>query len=323
MRRNQPVLPSARHEDSPPPRTAFKATTPRSWGTALKPTRASSTAVPEQQLRSTIFACRPLWKNVQQRGNPIASRLYSRIATAIHKRVAKRIGYCARVNGGYVRGGHFLSLQIERRIHLTFDDGPHLVNTPKLLDELKQAGILATFFVVGRNLETPHGKELIQRAADEGHQIGNHTYSHPHLTELSKDQIREEIIKTEKLIGDTNKGIKIFRPPYGEHNSLVDRVARELGYSLVFWTVDPLDWHPEHKRRWVDHAMEQIVTQDDIVVLAHDVHTTTVANVGSLIANIRKLCGSRFIRHSEAFPRKRSLPSLSHLRMLLRQSGEI
>jgi len=191
---------------------------------------------------------------------------------------------------------------VRRRIHLTFDDGPHPINTPELLEELKQAGILATFFVVGRNLETQQGRELILRAASEGHQIGNHTYSHPHLTELNEFQIREEILRTEKLIGDASKGVRLFRPPHGEHNSLVDRVAQELGYRSVFWNVDTLDWHPRYEGRWVEHAMEQILNQQESIVLAHDRIATTVAKVGSLIANIRKLSGSRFVQYSEISP---------------------
>ena len=195
----------------------------------------------------------------------------------------------------------------ECQIHLTFDDGPHPVNTPKLLDELRQAGVSATFFVLGKNLEKPRGKELVERAAAEGHQIGNHSYSHPHLTELSGARIREEILKTEELIGGADKGVKVFRPPYGHRNSLVDRVARELGYSLVSWTVDSLDWDPKHQHSWVQHAAELIVTQDRSIVLAHDVHATTVENVGSLIANIRKLCHSSFVSCSDVLPRSVSL----------------
>jgi peptidoglycan/xylan/chitin deacetylase (PgdA/CDA1 family) len=190
----------------------------------------------------------------------------------------------------------------ERQIHLTFDDGPHAVNTPKLLDELKRAGVSATFFVVGKNLEKPYNKKLLRRAVAEGHQIGNHSYWHPRMTELRDSQIREEILRTEELIGDADNGIKIFRPPYGHHNPLVDRVAQELGYQLVTWTVDSMDWDPQHRHRWVDQAMSQIVTQDFNVVLAHDIHATTVASVRRLIENIRKLPGTSLVSSSAAFP---------------------
>jgi peptidoglycan-N-acetylglucosamine deacetylase len=190
----------------------------------------------------------------------------------------------------------------KRRIHLTFDDGPHPINTPMLLEELRHVGIQATFFVMGKHLETSLGQELIHRAASEGHQIGNHTYSHPRLTELTEHQIRHEITKTEQLIGDVDKGVKILRPPYGAHNSLVDQVARELGYSLVLWNVDTNDWDPKYHDRWVEYAMKKIVNEEQSVVLAHDSQTTTVTRVGALVAQIQKLPGSSFIGYSEAFP---------------------
>ena len=190
----------------------------------------------------------------------------------------------------------------EWRIHLTFDDGPHPTNTPKVLEELKHAGIQATFFVKGNLLKTSLGQELIQRAAAEGHQIGNHTYSHPRLTELTEDQIRQEVLRTEELIGDVDQGIKILRPPFGAYNPMVDQVAQELGYRLVLWNVDSCDWHPKYVHRWVEHAMKQIMNQKQSVVLAHDSQTTTVTRVGSLIAQIQDLPGSSFIRYREAFP---------------------
>ncbi len=190
----------------------------------------------------------------------------------------------------------------ERRIHLTFDDGPHPTNTPKLLEELKNADIQATFFVVGRHLETSLGQELIHRAAAEGHQIGNHTYSHRRLTEFTEDQIRQEVLRTERLIGDANRGIKILRPPFGAYNAMVEQVAQELGYRTVLWNVDTQDWDPEYQHRWVEHAMRQIMKQEQNVVLAHDIQTTTVTKVGALIAQIQKLPGSSFIGYSELLP---------------------
>ncbi len=250
------------------------------------------------------------------------SPLFSRMATAARKRDRDEVlSSGAGVNRQNASDARLRSQRIgetrKQRIHLTFDDGPDPVNTPRLLDVLKQSGILATFFVMGEKLETSIGQELIQRAARDGHQIGNHTYSHPHLTELTESQIRKEISKTEQLIGRADRGLKIFRPPYGEHNPLVDRVTRELGYRLILWNVDSRDWDPSYQDGWVDHAMQQIVTQRKSVVLAHDSQITTVMKVGSLIANIRELSDSRFIRYSETYPRIRSLLKLSYLRKFL------
>jgi peptidoglycan/xylan/chitin deacetylase (PgdA/CDA1 family) len=250
------------------------------------------------------------------------SQLLSRVATAAQKDdlgKALNCGACEnRRNDWDIRfpPRRFGGMR-KRRILLTFDDGPDPVYTPRLLDELKQAGIKATFFVMGKKLETSFGRGLIERAAAEGHQIGNHTYSHPRLTELSEDQIREEILRTDELIGDVNNGVKILRPPYGAHNPLVSQVAQELGYKLVLWSVDSGDWNPIYQSNWVDYAMEQIASKEHSVVLAHDNQSTTVTKVGALIARIRKLSDSRFIPYSEAFPPNQSSFNLSELRAFL------
>lgn len=224
--------------------------------------------------------------------------------TAIRHLAAKAFNAEVCVEGGKVSDAFCSGPPIEkttsRRIHLTFDDGPHLVNTPRLLDNLKEYGVLATFFVKGRNLETPEAQKLLERIASEGHQVGNHTYSHLHLTELGAEQIREEILKTEELIRGADRGIKIFRPPFGDHNALVDQIVEELGYTLVLWNVDTFDWHPKYQGCWVTHAMRRIKTHKESVVLAHDTNATTVGQVGSLVANIRKRTDSRLISYSEA-----------------------
>lgn len=185
------------------------------------------------------------------------------------------------------------------RVHLTFDDGPDLVNTPRLLDSLEAYGVLATFFVMGRNLETLEAQKLLERIATEGHQIGNHTFSHQRLTGLNEEQIRGEITKTEKLIGEADRGIKIFRPPFGDHNPLVDQIVQKLGYRLVLWNVDTFDWDPKYQRRWVKHTMDQIVLHEESVVLAHDTNATTVDQLGRLITNIRKFPLGELVQYSE------------------------
>jgi peptidoglycan-N-acetylglucosamine deacetylase len=217
--------------------------------------------------------------------------------TAIRELVAKAIDeeVFARIFGPQIKE------TTSRRIHLTFDDGPHLVNTPRLLDVLERFGVSATFFVTGRNLGTPQAQDLLARMVSEGHQIGNHTYSHRHLTKLSEQEIREEILKTEILIGDSNRGIKVFRPPFGDHDSRVDRIVRKLGYRLVLWNVDTLDWHPEYQDHWVKHAMTQIVAQRDTCVLAHDPLTTTVDQVENLIENIASTSDREFVPLSDSF----------------------
>jgi len=235
------------------------------------------------------------------------SEILHRIADVVHPDdQTEELSYRARLNG-YLWDIYSRIRRIRKRqIHLTFDDGPHPINTPHLLDVLKLAGIQATFFVVGDQLETPLGQELIHRAAAEGHQIGNHTYSHPHLTELAEDQIREEILRTEHLIGCAGRGIRVLRPPFGERNSLVDHVVEKLGYRVMLWDVDTCDWNPQYHSFWVEHAMQQIVTREQSIVLAHDIQNTTVTQVEALISQIRRLSGSSFVGHAQAITASRN-----------------
>jgi peptidoglycan-N-acetylglucosamine deacetylase len=227
--------------------------------------------------------------------------------TAIREFVAKAFDEEVLVEADAASHGPFFGRQIgmapSRRIHLTFDDGPHPINTPRLLDDLKQFGVLATFFVKGKNLESPQGRMLLERIAWEGHQIGNHTYSHRHLTELTEQEIRNEILKTETLIGNADGGIKVFRPPFGDHDSRVDQIVEELGYRLVLWNVDTFDWDPKCQNRWVRDSMARIVKRKDSLVLAHDSIAATVNQARRLMVNIRELSDSRLIDPSEAFSR--------------------
>ena len=186
-----------------------------------------------------------------------------------------------------------------REILLTFDDGPHPVNTPKLLDVLAVNDIKAVFFMVGQSLQTPAGKALLARVRQEGHLAGNHSYSHPDLSKLTTDKIKDEIVRTRDLIGDAAKGVKLFRPPYGAESSLSRAIVRDLGYETMLWNVDSLDWHPKYKTgAWVEHAMSQIRAREDSTFLAHDIHATTVARVQELIDLIKKIPGAVFIRPS-------------------------
>jgi peptidoglycan/xylan/chitin deacetylase (PgdA/CDA1 family) len=182
-----------------------------------------------------------------------------------------------------------------RQVRLTFDDGPSAATTPRLLDQLKDFGIKATFFVVGRNIADTQGLAIIKRMAAEGHQIGNHSYSHPNLTQLSAAQIEQEIKQTEDLIGSLDNGIKLFRPPFGFHNADVDRAVETLGYKSVHWNVNSLDWQEHYQNgRWVSHVLKQIEATRDCVVLAHDLFPTTVEHVPELIAAIRELPETEF-----------------------------
>src|ERR1700720_2766842 len=127
-------------------------------------------------------------------------------------------------------------------IALTFDDGPSAKLTPKLLDLLGTHHIKATFFVIGQNV-ADH-PEIVARAAREGHEIGNHSWSHPNFAKMSQENVRSQLQRTDDAIKNAiGKRPTLLRPPYG---SITEREKRwihdEFGYEIILWDVDPLDW---------------------------------------------------------------------------------
>jgi peptidoglycan-N-acetylglucosamine deacetylase len=184
---------------------------------------------------------------------------------------------------------------ILRKVTLTFDDGPDLVTTPELLERLAESRVKATFFVLGSKIAKPEGRPIVAKIAAEGHQIGNHGFSHVDFTKLTPAAIEHEIKSTEQLIGMLDRGIKLWRPPFGLHNAIVDNVISKLGYRLVLWNVSSLDWTGEYQNgSWVSHTMKQIVLTQNCVVLAHDIFPSTVAHVPQLVRAIRGLPNTEF-----------------------------
>jgi peptidoglycan-N-acetylglucosamine deacetylase len=180
-----------------------------------------------------------------------------------------------------------------KEIWLTFDDGPHPVNTKKVVSVLAAHGIKAVFFMIGRNCKLH--PETVKLVADGGHRIGNHSYNHKKMTTLTKTQIKDEIVRTEALIAPFMHGRKLFRPPYGAHNALVDDVAAELGYRLVIWNVDTVDWNKDFRPdKWVQHGINQIKARQNSVVLNHDIYRSTAGNLDLFIQKIKAISGSKF-----------------------------
>ena len=185
-----------------------------------------------------------------------------------------------------------------REVAFTFDDGPNPKTTPKLLDILAENDIKAVFFVVGNMMKTAEARSIVKRAFEEGHHIGNHTYSHKNLKTLSEAKIREEVKRTHDLISEyLQDGLRFFRPPYGATNTTVSRVIREFDYMQVLWSVDTMDWKFKSNAKWVDFGMNQIKSREDSIVLMHDIHATTVNNVSRLIAKINQVPKMSFVQY--------------------------
>lgn len=157
-----------------------------------------------------------------------------------------------------------------KKIAITFDDGPHPEYTLKLLDGLKERNVKATFFVIGENVS--NNPDVIKRMAEDGHLIGNHTYSHVQLTCISEEKAITEINKTSELI-TTYAGVspKYIRPPYGMYS---DALKRETNLTPVLWTVDPRDWSVLNTDSVVKHVLKRAKSGD--IILLHDIFDTSV-----------------------------------------------
>ncbi|RKE17741.1 polysaccharide deacetylase family protein [Streptomyces sp. TLI_171] len=127
------------------------------------------------------------------------------------------------------------------RLALTFDDGPHPDSTPALLAALAAAGHRATFFLCGAQAE--RHPELVRALDRAGMPLGNHSWSHPHLTALPPAEARDEIHRTNRILTElTGRPPTLFRPPYGDTSPAVRGFAAEAGLTEVLWDVDTRDW---------------------------------------------------------------------------------
>lgn len=153
------------------------------------------------------------------------------------------------------------------KIALTFDDGPHPMYTPIILDILSEYDVHATFFLIGENAE--RYPDLVRRILQEGHEIGNHTYLHKNLKENTSGGIYEEIAMAEEVIlRIADQKTKLLRPPGGLYDKLVCDTAHRLDYDIILWTVDTLDWkHPTSEE--IIEKVESSVQCGDII-LCHD-----------------------------------------------------
>ncbi len=191
-------------------------------------------------------------------------------------------------------------------IAMTFDDGPHPHNTPRLLDMLRARNIKATFFVIGKSVE--EYPQVVRRTVAEGHEIGNHSQTHRLLSKLSDTEISLEVSRCQNAVEQAS-GIKprILRPPYG---GLIQRqremVYSEFGTPIILWSVDPLDW----KRPGPSVVSSRILAGASAggIVLSHDLHSQTVdAMPATLDALLRR--GYMFVTVSQLLAMKTEAPA--------------
>ena len=171
----------------------------------------------------------------------------------------------------------------KKHIALTFDDGPGLSTTPKVLSALKKNKCRATFFLVGSCITKSTGY-LVKKEADLGCELGNHSYSHAQLTTLSSAGARSQFSKTNKLIKKyAGKNATVCRTPYGSYNGSVLGAA---GCPHILWSVDTLDWKYRNTSRLISYVNAN--AKNGAVVLMHDIHSSTAGAVDSICKNLKK-----------------------------------
>ena len=168
------------------------------------------------------------------------------------------------------------------KIALTFDDGPNPYYTEQLLDGLKERRVKATFFVLGEHAE--QNPELIRRMSEEGHVIGNHTYSHMQLNNSNREAFKAELIRTNEIItGITGEEVVYVRPPYGTWDK---RFEAELNMFPVLWNIDPLDWCSDN----ADCITRKVVgkARENAIVLMHDNYGSTVTAALRIVDELQR-----------------------------------
>ncbi|MBR6477895.1 MAG: polysaccharide deacetylase family protein [Lachnospiraceae bacterium] len=157
-----------------------------------------------------------------------------------------------------------------RRIALTFDDGPHPVYTEELLDGLKERGVKATFFVTGEHAR--QYPDLIRRMQEEGHLIGNHTYSHVQLRRDHQEEFIRELQMTNEVITSiTGEEVLYVRPPYGSWDRCLEK---GLNMFPVLWTIDPTDWSCLNADTVTCRVEKK--AKDNAIILLHDSYQSSV-----------------------------------------------
>ena len=167
-------------------------------------------------------------------------------------------------------------------IALTFDDGPHEECTAQLLDGLKERGVRVTFFLMGQNIEG--NEELVKRMHDEGHLIGNHSFSHVQLTKAGAKTVCQAVDRTSRMIEDiTGERPQYMRPPFGDWN---EELECDVGMTTVLWSVDSLDWKLKNKNKIVKRVLKDV--EDGDIILMHDIFPTSVQAALELIDTLTR-----------------------------------
>lgn len=178
------------------------------------------------------------------------------------------------------------------KIVLTFDDGPHPKVTPRILAVLEKHQVKATFFMIGLNVAKY--PEVAAQVAAAGHEVANHSWSHPNLTKLTTAQMNAEIDKTNEAIYEaTGKNVRTYRPPYGK---IDDCVRTTISLTPVLWNIDTRDWQHKTPALTLENVKQQ--AKADGILLMHDIHEESADALEAVILYLKQQ-GYEFVTASE------------------------
>ena len=196
------------------------------------------------------------------------------------------------------RGAIKFAKRKDRVVAFTFDDGPDTEYTPRILDILNQYQVKATFMCCGQQIDS--NLQIFKRMVREGHEIANHTWSHPKLTKISSSKVRREIEKTSSIIEQIiGQKPRFFRPPYGNMNKKVMKQCKALGYKVILWDVDSRDWTGIMGSQVAANILSGV--KKGSIILQHNAGSPLSGTVDALPYIIEKLSkkGYRFLTVSE------------------------
>lgn len=174
----------------------------------------------------------------------------------------------------------------EKKIALTFDDGPSDKWTPLILDELKKAGLKATFFMIGHHVKKY--PNIAQRVNREGHVIGNHTYAHSVIFYYKDAELEEEIRYTEQVIREiTGVTTNLFRPPKAWISNQLKKQVKSMGYKVVLWSLNSKDWTYFSAKQMANHLIKNVKSGD--ILLFHDSGNVLSAEGGDRSRTVQAL----------------------------------
>ena len=195
---------------------------------------------------------------------------------------------CDEYQNKYGKYGAIFIKENTNKIYLTFDEGYENGYTPKILDTLKEKNVKAVFFVTYDYAK--RNPDLIRRMINEGHVVGNHSYTHPSMPTLSYEKAESEITKLHNYVkSEFNYTMTLFRPPMGEYSERTLALTQKLGYRSVFWSFAYADWDTK-KQMGADKAYEKVTkaAHNGAVYLLHAVSKDNAQILGSVIDYFQK-----------------------------------